>query len=332
MSNNGYVISVGHVKPQKVIVANPNKRGEPTGDQFDRVMSIGKHLIINGYFAWGRRIVDGKPFKAIDGSEDNRIEVTNQKYKGELEFLTYGDSRGYMIECRYLSMSNSLDVDYQNNVQKLKIDPQKTSPFVELDAGENKFDYKKESLKIEFLKNHPQNRDSKSKNIDPEIRGHEFFEVTDEMVDKTLTKRIEAGIDAGLAVKSLANDSTAILNLFQILGRRPEFGETDSLSNPAEIYKAILRFTQTNPSDFDSLVGAYKKRISNAFELAKSHNALDLTKNGHIVLLVENKKEQLLNDAEGKGEEMIQYCLENYAKPEVYSKMNLLEELVKKLK
>jgi hypothetical protein len=327
---------VGNERPAKVMVGYVKKDGTPKQtENIERYISVGKHLLINGSRVWARRIVDGKMQKNTSG-EEMITECHDPKYKGELEWLDWTKDQTKLgaqaIHVRYLPGSSSLDAEYQTKIQKIEIDPQKGTAHIELESGENKFDPKRQALLIQLLKVHAQNRDSKSKNPDPEIKGFMYYELTDDLIDKTKTKKIESSLNAGTIVQSFASSTQKIRNLFEILGKRPEFGETDHLSNDQTIYTTLLQFSQTNPDDLIFLIGEYKKGVSDNFEYAKSFNALDLTKNGHIVLTVGGKKELIWDNAQGKNDDMLVWVLENFADPAVYEKTKHFKALIQKLK
>lgn len=328
----GYVIQVGNERPGEAIVAQANKKGEPTGAQMKRYIPVGSHLIINQARVWGRRVIAGKP--KADGSE---IEFNTVGYKGEIEFMDWGKEGGYAIEIRYLPQSRSLDFEYQQNVQKIVVRENNEGRNVKgshivLSAGENKFDEEKDELFVKCLRVHPQNRDSKSKNPDPTIKGFKYYEVTDEHVDQGSIKRIESSIEASTFVKNLSNKPSEIKNLFKIMGDRPEFGETNLLSGDLQIYKVLLEYANAEPVDFFYLIGQYKKGVEDVFRKAESYKALDLTKDGHIALEVAGKKHLILSDIKAKGEGMIQWMLEHYYEDEVFMATQSFKELVTKLK
>lgn len=340
----GYVIMVGREQPGKAFVGYPDNSMnsddgkikyvgtlKPGSEVAERVIPVGKHLIINNYRAWGRRVVDGKPVKNEAGDELH-LEFNDPKYRGDIEFLKWGDSRGFGIECRFLIQSNSLDVEYQDNVQKIKIDKDKGPAQIELDAGKNEFDPRTKALFIKYLKHHPQNRESTSKNPNPEIKGHVFFEVTDDMVDKQTILNIESALEAGGIVKTMSAKPEAYRNLFEIMGRRDEFENVTTLSNDQEKYRVLLKFSQSNPTDFFALIKGFKEEVSDLFKKAESFNALDVTKNGFIAIEVEGKKEVLGSDIKGKGKEMVEWVIKNYADDDAYKVIALLKMAVSKLK
>lgn len=333
---------VGNPKPGKAFVGYPDtSRNTETKkyvgamkqgiDPIERYIPVGKHLLINNYRSWGRRVVSGKAVKDSN-SQELHLEFNDPKYRGEIEFLTWGDHRGFAIECRYLKQSQSLDVEYQDNVQKIKIDKDKGPAQIELDAGENKFDRKKDALFIKHLQHHPQNRDSPSKNPNPEIKGHVFYEVTDEQVDTGSIDLMESGLEAGSIVKTMSTKPDMFRNLFEIMGKRPEFEDVTELSNDKEIYKVLLKFSQANPTEFFLILNDFRESVLDGFKKAESYNILDLTKDGHIGLDVSGKKNVLLSDVEGKGKEMIEYVINNYTDNDVYKAIKQLKEVVSKLK
>lgn len=329
-----YVIVVGRERPAEAIVATVKPDGTPMGsNHLKRYISVGQHLLANVCSVWGRRVIDGRPLLNTEGAKIP-IEFNTVGYAGEVEFLKYGDPKGHSITVRYLKRSRSLDVEYQDNVQKIKIDMEKGadgSAQIDLDAGENKYDDKKDALFIQYLKVHPQNRDSVSKNPNPEIKGYSFYEVTDENINTQSIERKEASLNAGFIVKSVSNKSEDLKALLKIIGKREELEGLDHLSKPKQIYEGLLNFAISKPNDFSSLLNNYKKKISDSFSKAKSYNVLDLTKDGHIAIVVNNKPHLIWSDLKGKGEKMIDIVFEDYLDSENYKKTTSFIELVEKL-
>jgi hypothetical protein len=333
---NGYVVYFGQensTPPPPAIVAQPNKRGEPTGEQMERYVQVGTNQLINQARVWARRVI-GKPGEKEtktalpDGGE---IQFNTVGYRGELEFLEWGTGNGHAIEIRYLKQSTSLDFDYQEQVQRLKLDPNTFSPFIEFKSGKNEFDNKKEALLIQFLKVYPRNRDSVYKNPDPQVKGYSYYEVTDEHVDRTSIKRIEGGAEAVTIVKDLSARPEKLRNLFKILGKS-KIGGATILSGDLEIYKSVIEYADEKPTEFFALIDAYKKGVMDDFEKAKSYKVLDLTKDRHIALIIDSKPVLITSEAEGKGEKMINWMIENCYEEEVYKATQILKEVVSKLK
>jgi len=256
------------------------------------------------------------------------------RYKGNLEFLKWGDNKlgAQAIEIRLLPISQSLDYEYQRSVQKIEVRVEEDQAQIELKPGENKFDPNTEALKIQMLKVHPQNRDSISKNPDPTIKGYTYYEVSDEQVDKAFVKNKEASIVAGNFVVGLSAKPQQLKNLFEIFkGYSVEFGDINRLSNDTDIYSALLKFAEI-PGQFGLLINRYKTDLQDKFELAKSYKALDLTKDGFIAMVIDNKKEIIWEKAEGKGDAMIEWVLENFVEEAVYQQTQHFLSLCSKLK
>jgi len=331
--SKGYVIKVGHSEPTEVIISQPNANYEP-GPDAKRILHIpGKFLVVNMARVWARRVQnDGTLPKDASGNE-RPIEYTETNiYKGKLEFLKWGDNRvgAQQISIRFLRQSQSLDVEYQDNIQKVKIDPEGRdgSGFLELDAGENKFDEERDPLFVQMIKVHPQNKNSLSKNDNPLIQGYTYYEVTDEQVDKTEIKHFEATAESGVFITNISNDEQSLKNLFDLLvSRNINFGIVNKLSNGLDIYKALLKFGNNYPEDFNRYINEHKKMISDCFVKADSYKALDLTKNGFVAMIIDNKSEIIYEGAEGKGKQMEDWVLQNFLSESVYERTKRFKEL-----
>lgn len=336
-SNPGYVIQVGHYSPEKVVISVPTKEGNPGVNVAESFKTVGEYNIINRARVWGRRVLDnGKLAKDAD-KNDIVVEVTNKDYHGKIEFLDWGvaEQGAQAIEVRYLPQSLSLDVEYQDNIQKIKLDPEGKdgSAFLVLTAGRNTFDYKTQALLIQMYKVHPQNRDSKSKNPDPRIKGYTFWEVTDADSDKVSIAQSESKITSGNYVMALADKPNGLRNLMNVfVDNGVGFGDVNLLSVPTDIYKALLIFAEQRPGDFGLYINEFKKEISDCFEKAKSYKALDLTTAGTIGLMVNSKKEIMFDKVEGKEEGMLTWVLEHFLDDSIFDNVKKFKDACEKLK
>ncbi len=321
---NGYVIYVGHYTPQKVVISVPNKDGNPSANVAEAFKTVGIYPVINRSRVWARRVLDnGKLAKSTDGTETT-VEVTTLNYHGKLEFLKWGDAKlgAQAIDIRFLPQSQSLDVDYQDNIQKIKLDAEGKdgSAFVELAPGENKYDYKKDALFITYLQVHAQNKDSVSKNPNPTIKGFTFYEVTSEIADSEFIKQEEASLTAGNFVKGLSADPSKLKNLLQLfLEKGVDFGDVNLLSTDLDIYKTLLQFAKVKPGDFGFFVNEYKKELSECFQKADACKALDITKDGFVALIIKNKP-QIIFEVEGKGDEMLVNVLNDFLNNTIFER------------
>lgn len=327
---NGYIIHIGTENTQTAIVAYPDKDGKPTGEPIERVIRVGTHQMLNRARVWGRRIIkSGTEVKTVD-KDGGEILFNTTGFKGEIEFLPWGEDGGQALEIRYLPQSNSLDFEFQENIQRIKIDPNTGFTYIELKTGQNQFDLKKDALLIQFWKVNPQNRDSVSKNPDPLIKGYKYYEVNDNHVDRSSIKRIEIGADAVNIIKDISSKPGALKTMLKVLGKK--FGNVTVLSLELEIYKTLMEYVSTLPGEFFELVEAYKRGVQDDVEKAKSFKALDLSKHGHIGFEYEGNKNLIISKAEGKGDGMIQWLIDNYYEDEVYKATQILKDLVSKLK
>jgi hypothetical protein len=328
-----YVILVGRERPEEAIVSHPKKDGTPSNENpLKRYVAVGKHMMVNPTSVWGRRVIDGK---ATVGESKSKVELYTPGYTGEVEFLEYGHKDGYIITIRYLKQSRSLDMEYQDNIQKLKVDLVKGedgSGLMILDAGENKFDEKKDALLVQYFRVHGQNRDSVSKNPNPAVLGFTFYEVTDDNVKTASIEKMETSFDAGYIVKTASKSEADLKVLLEIVGEREELIGIDNLSKSKQIYEGLLKFAMSNPSDFMSLIDNWKKKFSDAVSKARSYKALDLTKDGHIALLIEEKPNLMFSDIKAKGDKMIDWVMENYTNADVFKKAQGFITLTEKLK
>jgi hypothetical protein len=331
----GYVIHVGHIPPTKAIIAFPDKdTKQPTGNPIEVMKTVGSFQMVNRARVWGRRVLpDGKV--PVKNGVEQPIEVLDREYKGHLQFFDWGsDKAGAMaIEIRYLRSSSSLDYEYQINVQKIITRPEDGSDMIVLTPGENKFDLTKDALFIQFLKVYPENFHSKSKNPDAMIKGYTYKEVSDGDVDKTYIRNKEAALDMGIFVKQLSAIDGGVRNVFDILSKYGwDFGNVNELSVDTDIYTALLRFSEFNPDDFSKQIDRFKKEVQDRFAYAKSFNALDTTKSGYIALRVNGQSDIVWEGVDGKGDNMLDWVIENFAENKVYHGIRKFISLCNKLK
>lgn len=333
---NGYVIQVGHYAAQKVIVATPDKEtAQPTGNIIEAWAGVGVHQLINRARVWGRRVLDNGGLPKDVKGEEITCEVTNKEYHGKIEFLKWGDYKlgAQALDTRYLPQSQSLDVHYQDEVQKIRLDYEGKdgSAFIELGSGEQKFDYKTQALLIQFLQIHPQNKDSKSKNSNPNIKGYQFFEITEDISDNSVVKQAEAELVSGNFVMNLSTKPSQLKNLLELfISKNVDFGDTNLLSTDLQIYTTLLKFAKDTPGDFGFFINEYKKDLSDCFEKAKSYKALDLTKNGFVAMIVDNKAD-IIFEVEGKGDAMLDNVMSNFLDDVIYERTKHLKTVCEKL-
>lgn len=341
MSEAGYVIHVGHHAPSKVIVAFPDKKtGMPSGEPIEMYKTPGVIQIINRARVWARRVMPDGKLPVVEKVEQP-LEVNDPRYKGTLEFLGWGDMKtgAQAIEIRWLAQSSSLDYDYQRSIQKIETRVEDGTDFIYLQPGQNKFDPKQQALLIQLLKVHPQNRESKSKNPDPQFKGYTYVEVTDENSDKTIISHKESALDAGILVKSMSVKSGQLKNLLDVIqssgseNENPIFAGVNHLSVESDVYKALLFYAEANPAGLMAHIESHKKTILDRLSYADSFKAVDDTKAGFIGLTIAGSPNIIWSELpEGKRDKMIEWVLENWAEEKVYMGSKKLFDLCTKLK
>lgn len=332
---SGYVIQVGSKPPQEVIIAYPDRvTGQPTGTQFKTQRGVGSHLIINRARVWARRVLPNGKLPELSGAEAT-LQAIDPAYKGDLEFLPWGTNKtgAQAIEIRYLAISSSLDYDYQKNVQKIETKPEDGTDYIILSPGENKFDPNKEALKIQFLQVHPQNDNSVSKNPDPMIKGSTYREVTARDEDRVFVAKKESSLDAGLYIRNLSSKPEQLMNLLEIFSSAGvDFGQVNHLSGTTDVYKALLIYSDLQPDEMMKRIQYFKDQVMDRFKYAESFNALDTSKDGFVAMRIGDKTELLMKEVPAKGKKMLDWMIENFADPTVYSAIKHLKALCEKLK
>jgi hypothetical protein len=284
-NQNGYSIFVGTEQPrffQKV--QNVDKEGLPFGDAMEVPVGVGTHQISNMCAVWGRRIARDETTKK--DLELSGVEFTDERYKGEIEFLPYQDEKGQSITLRYIKSQRSLDAQYQENV--LNVNTKDMSPFIDLRAGQNDFDYKKDKLLIEFLKVHPDNQSSVSKNTDPSIKKHVFYELKNEDVSTKEIEHLELRntLQGNINKWCTEADGVTKVLLKMLLDNGAKISVT-SISPELQILKALLSFAENNSIKFDALIKEHKQDIVFLLEKAKEKRVIEIGSK-HDIKLVHN--------------------------------------------
>lgn len=279
---------------------------------------------------WGKRVIRDKSGDII--KEGVEIDVKDKEYKGEIEFLEWGDKKGQLIVTRYLKGYNTLDYLYQNLVLNADAnlrpeDESSTDSFyIRLQSGDNVFDDTIEPQLVQFLKIQDYNSGSVSKN--PNFLAYMFrekiFTQTEEVLDRTLDAKFES-----LKIVQVAgedNSGQRLKNLFSIV---QNIAAGDVKDN--ELFSTLKKLADSKPDEFIRCIDKYKLDTSNTFEKLKSYGAIDLTKD-HVIVAGQNKKNIIGEDVEGKGDDMLVWCLTNFLDQKAYDICFQLKKISDKLK
>lgn len=273
---------------------------------------------------WGARVIDGKV-------PDRPVDVKDPNYRGQIQFLTWGDKKGMLIQTRYLRGYDTLDLLYQNLVLNAdsNINPDDANSaevyFLELNSGENEFNEQSDPYKTLFIKNSAYNQNSTSKN--PDHISYMYREKDAAQEQRFVSKAIEDKGDAILMVKGAAASKEELRNLYGIV---------QGLTNNAEIhddllFDALIGLSDSVPSEFINQVKARKQEVSDTFAKAKAYGLLDLTKDG-VIVAGKEKKTILAEEVPAKGEAMVQWVYDHPIHPTAVKAIHQLKQITEKLK
>lgn len=259
---------------------------------------------------------------------ESPLSVTSNDYDGKVKWLDWGEKGGCQIVSRWLSGYNTLDQQYQKLVLKAddRINDDSDCWNIVLKTGLNEFVDNIDALKIEHLKIHSFNKDSKSKNS--EYSSFLFFEKNEQKEAKEESKSIDSKFDALGIVKAAAKDNshTALRNLKKGIEKLAAGEVADE-----NLYNYLLKIADSEPELFLSHVAEHKKYVSNIFVKANSFNLLDLTKNG-VIAAGKDTKELVGKDIPAKGQAMLDYLLANCFEAEPSKTIFLIKEITDKIK
>lgn len=319
-----YIIEAGpRTRPESVEIGVLEKGSGQTvitGQTAKRMHKRADIGIPNYTDAWGARTIDGK-------IPENRVEVTDPKYKGQIKFFKWGDPRGYLIPCRYLKEYSTLDVQYQDRLGAKDTIREDTDVFyLTMQSGDNIYDPETDPMLVQMLRIHYLNENSESRS--PGSYDFKFRNVADlpknEIADKVFSTKFEAL----KVVNDAAQDNSLqkLRNLSKIIGALllEEVKENN-------LYSSLSILAESQPEAFLGQVKEWQKQTSNTFEKLKSYQAIDLEKDGTIAAGL-SPKELIIDEVPGKGENMLLWLLANYCDERVFQATSKLKQIADKLK
>jgi len=273
--------------------------------------------------AWGVRLDKNGQVPELPLSVTDTLN-----YSGKVKWMDWGTQGGCAITARWLSGYNTLDLQYQKLVLKAddKLKDSFEESFILLKTGLNEFDEITDALKVEHLKIHNINRDSKSKN--PEFVASMFFEKSEQAeIDKT-SKVVDLKWDAISLVKTASKDnSLATLRNLKRAVEKLVAGHVED----AKLYTELMLVADAQPKEFIANVDEFKKFASNIFVDADAFKLLDLTKDG-IIAAGKDKKEVIGSGVQGKGKNMIDWVIANCFAEKANDIIFSLKEITDKIK
>jgi hypothetical protein len=288
-------------------------------------MAIG---IPNYTEAWGVRLDK-------DGNiPETPLPVRDPRYTGQIKEMKWGTAGGYIIECRYLKGYNTIDLQYQNLVlnagEKFKEDTEAAGDvaYLNFQSGDNFYDPETQPYLVQMLRVHLWNESSEARNPESRtffLREKDFEEESMKSEIQFDSKREALNIVADAAMD---NTNEQLLNLLQVVS-------AISPQTPKEMntYRYLQALADTQPEPFVRTVKEYKRKLSDAFEYMKSDKKIDFTVDGKIIIWEEEKKKQTFDEIKGKKEDAkMEYVLDNFLSPKVWTLSFQIIQIVNNLK
>src|SRR5258705_12266782 len=127
MSNKqSYVIEAGSIERPETVLSGTIEKGTGqtvlAGETTPRLLTRADIGIPNVSQAWGVRLnKEGKV-------PEEPLDIRSADYKGQIQELKWGDSKGCLIICRFLKGYNSIDMLYQDTVLNAKANINESDP------------------------------------------------------------------------------------------------------------------------------------------------------------------------------------------------------------
>lgn len=251
LSEKFFTIIAGRKEPVQVEYGTLNKAtGMPNPNAQKGSIALGKILVLNYARVWGKRIAEPSDAK-VKIEKDAKVAVTDPHYKGKIEFLEWGAAGGEVIEVRFLPHSNTLDKQYQDTVQKLRIDDERDI-YIKLEQGLNDFDRVTQPLLVQMLEVHTDNADSTSR--DPMVQSYDYQNYSPSSRVEKREKAIVARNEANAIVLGTKNDELAIAVLARLFGENPRL-------QSEVLYENLLEKAETDSLTFLDVVATYRNGL-----------------------------------------------------------------------
>lgn len=310
--NKYYTVIAGRKEPVKVLQGTLSKgTGLPNSGAQTIKMFVGKVMIPNYSAIWGRR-------KSTDGKSEVK-SVSDKNYVGVIEPLEWGDSKGELIEIRYLRNSKSHDKQYQDTVQKLRVSDEDV--FIVLEQGVNNFDEDKQGTLVWMLKHHGLMLDNKSRNTentDYDIIAYDPKTKNESRVKAINIKNTAEGIVLG-ATNSVARVAiiAAICNL-------------DVKEQAEVLVEKMLDKVEEDAAAFLNTIIKYQTQVIADFEDAVKSDIVVREEDQLLYNKRTGGKHKLLSDVEGKGNDVYKWLSEQVLESEkVYEAYEIVKKELK---
>lgn len=325
MGERTYKIMAGRERRGTATTAFLDKNGQIKGEEKEVEVRVGIIGIPNGTEAWGIRLnAKGEIPK------DKRLNVDDNEYTGRIEWVKWGDTRGTLIQARYVPGCHTLDREYQKLRLRVEVkDQDEFAALITMQHGYNEYDETTKEVLIQMFKIHHYNRTSKFRN--PDQDGEMFEELEEFDVAKQETVDLDNKTECLMLVRAASSNPDQVKVLFEIVRGLELKGVNKEDTN--DVYKQLKVFADQAPDVFFGRVKTYKAKVSEVVEKARSFKILDLTQEGKIVATdAKGKRDILIEQVPGKKDEMIEWAFDNFLEPRVFDGIDKLQAITDKLK
>lgn len=300
----------------------------------------GDFMFPNKCRVWAVRLDDKGDIPKDEKGNHIKLQPTDNKYKGQLQGLKWGDPKGSIIEARYVSGYPSNDVLYQEKVLNFQINNEDESSadanFLSFPNGDIDFDNTADPYLVQHLKWHSYNRDSVSRN--PTINDNIFYEKTFDQEERLDTQTWDEDFEARKVVAAAGSGADSISkckNLLSILN-----SVADEQPEDTKIYAYLKMLSVKRAAQFLQAIEEYKLKVSNVFAKMDSYEIADYTVDGTLVVkdTVGKGKDKhdiqkiVLQDLPVKGRDIYDYMLENLLEPKIFEATFDLIQITDKIK
>jgi hypothetical protein len=252
--------------------------------------------------------------------QQNKIRTkrysNDPEYKGDVEFLEYGDSKGSLIQCRYVPGHKTLDYNYQ--VMKLGLPKYNTQEgqmynYMDVQKGETEIPVSDPAYAV-MMKIHPMNKNSICRS--PNTENHQWHEINELDAQKALASNIDSELEGVYIVKSAATSGKKLNILFNLIGGDSviKYDKSDEGSK----YEGMVVFAKQNPDVVKKALSKFKEEVQSALAKGESYDVFDLSVKGVVKVKKGDSKVVLLSDIPASGKNMLTWIWENAMEPNVF--------------
>lgn len=308
-----YSLVAGRKEPVKVLQGSLNKKSlTPNPDAEEILVEVGTIIIPNHSRVWARRVYADATRTLKEGQP---LDVKSPGYSGKLEFLKWGDPKGYVVDIRYLPNSQSLDKQYQQEVQKLWWEDEWAT--LKLSNGRNDIDEIESPLYAEMLKHHTLNIESPSR--DPENTDWEYRPYASKAKNTAMAQKITERNHATNLVMQMEDRPSELMVAALLF-------EIDSKAPDGVLFTELLNIAETQTARFITVVNDRKKAVQELFNKALQLQVISIDKPKVITYYAGGKNELLLEVPEGEGTGMLIWVEQEVFNRDVYDAVTKLEK------